>query len=164
MMDGIGDVGALRGTAVALEEAGRELQAAVMRVRRIIDIEELRALARAPNPEFAATQIRALIATRRLWHHGFELGDSDPAWALLMELLASRLEGEVTTVDVLRLATGLKQPTAARWIGRLQARGLIARGPHGHDERHLLVTLTDEGEDKLRTYLAAALRLSPWLV
>jgi hypothetical protein len=127
MMDRASEDGALGRTAPILEQAGRDLQVAAAAVRRAAEAEELRALVRSPAPEFAATQIRALIATRRLWHHGFELGDGDPAWALMMELLASRLEGEVTTVDVLRLATGLDQPTAARWIGRLEAQGLIAR-------------------------------------
>lgn len=164
MMDGSGDDGGLGRTVSILEKAGRDLQVAVATVQRAAEAEEFRALVRSPNPEFAAIQIRALIATRRLWHNAFELGDCDPAWALLMELLASRLEGEVTTVDVLGLATGLEWATAARWIGRLEAQGLVARGPHGHDERHLLVTLTDEGEDKLRAYLVAALRLSPWVV
>jgi hypothetical protein len=164
MMDGTGDAGALGRTVSILAKAGRDLQVAVATVQRAAEAEELRALLRSSSPEFAATQIRALIATRRLWHNAFELGDSDPAWALLMELFATRLEGETATVDVLGWATDLEQATAARWIGRLESQGLVARGTQGEDKRRLLVTLTDEGEDKLRAYLAAALRLSPWLV
>jgi DNA-binding MarR family transcriptional regulator len=41
--------------------------------------------------------------------------------------------------------------------------GIPIRRAHPDDERIVLVTLTDEGEDRLRAYLAAALRLSPWV-
>jgi len=151
-------------TAQNLEDAGRELQEIVARLRRLAEAEELRRLAAAGPGDISAAHVRAVIAVRRLWSECVDLADGDPAWALLMELLARRLEGRSVTTNALGQAAGLRPTTALRWIATLQDRGLIARRTHPEDDRILLVSLTDEAEDRLRGYFAGALRLSPWVL
>lgn len=147
-----------------LQEAGRELQDVIVRLRRLAEAEELRGLAAAGLGEISAAHIRSVIAGRRLWRESIGVADGDPAWALLMELFARRLEGRPVTVNALGEAAGLAPTTSLRWIGRLHSHGLIARQPHPKDERPILVSLTDEAEDRLRGYFMGALRLSPWVL
>lgn len=155
---------ALSRTAQNLQDAGRELQEIVARLRRLAEAEELRALAAQGLTEIGAAQVRAVIAARRLWRECMGQGEGDPAWALLMELLARRLEGRPVTMNALGEAAGLAPTTSLRWIARLLARGLIARRAHPEDERTILIGLTDEADDRLRGYFLGALRLSPWVI
>jgi MarR family protein len=147
-----------------LEWAAGALHDAAARLRRLAEAEELRALAAEGGPEANAAQVRALVAARRLWGDATGLGHGgDPAWAILMELLARRLEGRRIAIGALAEAADLAPTTSLRCLARLRAAGLIARRPHPQDERTVIVDLTDEAEDRLRAWLAGARRISPWI-
>ena len=81
--------------------------------------------------------------------HGLNLTD----YMLLMTLELS----ETGTRPVSRLARGLlvHATTATLATDRLEARGLLSRGPHPSDRRATLVTISDAGRELVRKASAA---------
>lgn len=146
-----------------LERAAGAVLAAAARLRRLAEAEEVRALA-AGGAGIHAGHVRAAISARRLWREATGLGEADPAWALMMELLARRLEGRPIAISQLAEAADLPPTTSLRWITRLHEAGLIARRPRPGDERAVIVDLADEAEDRLRVYLTEAMRLAGWVL
>ena len=55
----------------------------------------------------------------------------DVAWDLLLELLAGRGEPGANTTAALAAAAGLSPTVADRWLGLLQADGLVCYRGHG---------------------------------
>ncbi len=94
--------------------------------------------------------IRSLLLVRRA--RSALLGEglfSDPAWDILLELLAAKLAG--CGVGLLDLAKATEAPvsTVGRWIGILNERGLV-QSTIDADSVHLF-TLTPEGASRLET-------------
>ncbi|MFN5630531.1 MAG: winged helix DNA-binding protein [Sphingomonadales bacterium] len=69
---------------------------------------------------------------------------SDPAWDMLLDLAAARLENERVSVSSLCLASGAPQTTALRWIAMLQDAGLVARRADPLDGRRAYIELTEK--------------------
>ena len=63
------------------------------------------------------------------------IGDeqSDPVWAMVLELCAARLEGRELSVTSLCLASGLPVTTALRRLDELERDGKITRNPDRTD-------------------------------
>lgn len=162
--DEIGREERLSRSAQALEAASRELAQMVPTLRRLAEREALRELALDHCVEITSATVGAVVDARRLRDEYFEPGLGDAAWALLLALLAARLDGRRLAVTSLSDAAEVPLTTALRALDRLAERGLIARNTDAEDERIALVTLTDEGADRMRGYLMAALRLSPWVI
>lgn len=156
--------GGAAGTREALELAVRDLQRVAASLSRIADAEALRDLAAGRRREIAGADVRALVRARRLRARFLPPSLPDPAWAILLELFAVRLEGRRATVTGAADAAGLPQTTALRWTGWLIDRGLVLRRADPEDERAVLLSLSEGAADAVRAYLAEALRLSPWLV
>ena len=72
--------------------------------------------------------IRSVIRARRLRDHFFR-GElfADPAWDMLLDLMAARLEGKRVAVSSLCIAAAVPATTALRWIKALTDRGLFVR-------------------------------------
>jgi DNA-binding MarR family transcriptional regulator len=151
----------LRRAAETVREANRALEVLLPILGRLAESEGLRELARGERPQVAGGAVRAAIAARRLRdeHFGPELRDA--GWALLLEAYAARLDGRRLAMTELGAEAELAPTTAHRWIAWLVRRGLLVRCPHPQDERIVLVVLADATVDRVRGYLAAALRLSP---
>ncbi len=69
---------------------------------------------------------------------------SDPAWDMLLDLAAARLENERVSVSSLCLASGAPQTTALRWIAMLQDAGLVVRRADPLDSRRAYIELTEK--------------------
>src|SRR5690606_9764038 len=73
-----------------------------------------------------AQQVRDLLRARRL-RDEFLPGDlfADPAWDMLLDLFAARLEQERVSVSSLCIASAVPPTTALRWIRTLTEKGLL---------------------------------------
>lgn len=70
-------------------------------------------------------------------------------------LLSSLAEGPRRITDLAE-TEGLAQPTTTQLVKRLEERGRVRRERQAHDQRVVLVSLTDEGEAALRDLRALA--------
>jgi Winged helix DNA-binding domain len=121
-------------------------------------------VAQGPAPLDAA-RIRAMIRARRLRDHFFRAElFADPAWDMLLDLLAARLEGRRVAVSSLCIAAAVPPTTALRWIKTLTERGLFVREADPADGRRVHVALSDEAAAALAACLGAIERLSPLAV
>jgi DNA-binding MarR family transcriptional regulator len=83
----------------------------------------------------------------------------EPAWDMLLALY-SEAPGGVTVSSICR-GSGVPPDAALRWVGVLEARGLINRNAHDRDQRIALVVLTEHGRAIVERCLKAMLRSSP---
>lgn len=103
--------------------------------------------------------IRGIIRARRLRHNFFGSGMfADPAWDILLDLLAARIEGRSVAVSSLCIAAAVPATTALRWIKQLTAAGLLRRVADCRDGRRVFIELTDEALATLTAYFAALVR------
>ena len=101
-----------------------------------------------------AALVRRLIRARRDRARFFpESLFADPAWDMLLDLAAARLEGKQVPVSSLCIAAAVPTTTALRWVRSLDESGLIERQPDPFDARRSHVSLTD----------AAAAAMLGWL-
>ncbi len=174
---------AARPAAPRLHDVGREHGAVILHqlsedVGRIAAIlaslsdEEAAATAARPDagaetdePGIDATTIRAMIRARRLRDQYFR-GDlfADPAWDMLLDLMAARLEKKRVAVSSLCIAAAVPATTALRWIKALTDRGLFVRAADPQDGRRVYIELSDDTARALATYLRALRRICPTAV
>ena len=104
--------------------------------------------------------IRALIRVRRMRGQFFtaELF-ADPAWDMLLDLTAARLEGRAVAVSSLCIAAAVPPTTALRWIKTLTDAKLFARVADSTDGRRVFIELTDQAADGMIGYLSALQRV-----
>ncbi len=105
-----------------------------------------------------APLVRAILKLRRLRGQHFEPAlFADPAWDILLDLAAARIEGRMVAVSSLCIAAAVPATTALRWIGRMTSTGLLVRTQDAADKRRALITLSDRGLAGMQRY-AATLR------
>jgi DNA-binding transcriptional ArsR family regulator len=107
-----------------------------------------------------ATQIRDLLRARRI-RADFLPGDlfADPAWDMMLDLLAAQLEHERVSVSSLCIAAAVPPTTALRWIRTLTDKGLVERQADPHDGRRVFIALAQEAADALTRWFGASRRL-----
>ena len=155
------DLVAARPADARLRDPGREDGAGLLR-RVSEDVGRIAAMLatlsdRETGPSAEAAYVRAIIRGRRLRDQYFR-DDlfADPAWDMLLDLMAARLEGKQVTVSSLCIAAAVPMTTALRWIKLLAAQGLIVRTADPEDGRRSLVALSEEGAATLGAYLRRA--------
>lgn len=117
------------------------------------------------QPQLDAAQIRATIRARRLRDQFFKRDlFADPAWDMLLDLMAARLEKRQVAVSSLCIAAAVPPTTALRWIKALCDQGLFVRVADPEDGRRVFIELEDETARRLEAYLKAVQRLSPLVV
>ena len=93
--------------------------------------------------EITAATVRGAIRARRLRDQYFADGlFADPAWDMLLDLFAARLEGLTVSVSSLCIAAAVPPTTALRWITAMTNAGLLMRREDPSDRRRAFVTLT----------------------
>ena len=106
--------------------------------------------------------MRSIIRARRLRDQFFRGGlFADPAWDMLLDLFAARLEGTRVAVSSLCIAAAVPATTALRWIKALTDRGLFVRSADPQDGRRVYIALSDEVARSLTAYLRAVQRIAP---
>ncbi len=112
----------------------------------------------APDP--TPRTVRATIRARRLRDQHFtpELF-ADPAWDMLLDLYAARLEGSRVSVSSLCIAASVPPTTALRWIGTMHDAGLFEREADPGDRRRAHIMLSTRAAEAMRGYFTAVARL-----
>jgi DNA-binding transcriptional ArsR family regulator len=111
-------------------------------------------------PAITSTQVRDLLRARRI-RADFLPGDlfADPAWDMMLDLLAARLDHERVSVSSLCIAAAVPPTTALRWIRTLTDKGLVERQADPHDGRRVFIALAQEAADALTRWFGASRRL-----
>ncbi len=131
-------------------------------IRRVADM--MIPVAR-PQAEITAEFVRGIVRARRLRDEYLGSGlFADPAWDMLLDLFAARLEGRQVSVSSLCVAAAVPPTTALRWISVLETKGIILREADRRDGRRILLRVSDEMAAKLTDFLAAAQTATPQLM
>lgn len=77
----------------------------------------------------------------------------DPAWNILLDLLVSEADGRALSVTSACLGSGTSTTTGIRYLGLLEASGLVARVPDPTDRRRTHVRLTPQGRSAVVSLL-----------
>ena len=145
----------------AIVRAGERPEARLHDSRRERDFPVLQPVPDAgtapPGPDLTradAARIRRMIRARRLRTHFFRADlFADPAWDMLLDLLAARLEGKQVAVSSLCIAAAVPPTTALRWLGVLTEHGLVVRVADRDDRRRVHVELGEATARALGTWL-----------
>ncbi|HYE28402.1 MAG TPA: hypothetical protein VEA61_09245 [Allosphingosinicella sp.] len=109
--------------------------------------------------------IRAMIKARSMrsaYISNVPLGD--PAWEVLLDLLAARLENKQVSASSLCIAAGIPSSSAMRLIDTLANRGVVIRSRDPRDARRTFIELSNTCESQLRNYLRVAQKISSPLI
>lgn len=79
---------------------------------------------------------------------------ADPAWDLLLELYATKLGQQRTSLSSASNASGVPMSTALRWIAALEERDLVIRERDPLDARRVWLSLTPQGVSLMHRYFA----------
>jgi hypothetical protein len=162
-------VAAVLADAVAADDGGvrvadlsdgtaRTMQALSVEASRIA--EQLSALAAqesaltAPVRAIDAALVRRIIKLRRDRERFFPAEIfADPAWDMLLDLIAARLEYKRVPVSSLCIAAAVPTTTALRWIRSLTEAGLLVRQLDSQDARRSHVELSETAAAAMLGYL-----------
>ncbi|WP_019516322.1 winged helix DNA-binding protein [Sphingomonas sp. Mn802worker] len=109
-----------------------------------------------PDYDISAAQVREVIRARRMRDRFFEGGlFEDPAWDMLLDLLAAQMERGQVSVSSLCIASAVPPTTALRWITRLTDAGLVEREADPFDRRRAFLRLSPDGGNAMHRYVAA---------
>lgn len=119
----------------------------------------------APTPEGQlpdAKLVRRIIRQRQL-RGRFLAAEmfADPAWDMLLDLTAARIEGKQVSVTSLCIAASVPPTTALRWIGQMVEADLFERVNDNVDRRRAFIALTDKAERAMARYFAEIGLASP---
>jgi hypothetical protein len=106
-----------------------------------------------------AAFVRSIIRARRLRDQYLRGGlFADPAWDMLLDLMAARQEGQRVAVSSLCIAAAVPATTALRWIKALTDQGLFVRSADPQDGRRVYIELSDQAAAAMGAYLATIQR------
>ena len=109
--------------------------------------------ARPPLPD--PRLVRRIIRQRQLRGRFFDGGlFADPAWDILLDLTAARVEHTRVSVTSLCIASGVPPTTALRWIAQMREAGLVERVEDETDRRRAFIALTDKAADAMARFFA----------
>lgn len=142
-------------------------------LRAVADELDRRAFAQSTAPDRAvsgcacgsgAVEDLANLARRYLRHRRERerlLPDlfADPAWDMLLDLFAATIERRQVSVSSACIAAAVPPTTALRWIGTLEARGLLVRVADPADRRCTHLRLAESGERAIARWLTGLARL-----
>ena len=104
-----------------------------------------------PDPRL----VRKIIRQRQMRARFFQSDlFADPAWDMLLDLTAARVELKRVSVTSLCLASGVPPTTALRWISQMTELGLFCRAEDDTDRRRAFVTLSDKACEAMANYFA----------
>jgi len=115
--------------------------------------------------ELSSAMVRSIIRGRRLREQYFA-GElfADPAWDMLLDLMAARLDKQRVAVSSLCIAAAVPPTTALRWIKTLTDQGVFVRTADPQDGRRVFIELSDGAAAQLGAYLLAVQRISPLMI
>lgn len=103
-----------------------------------------------------AKAVRRMLRQRRMREQYFPADMfADPAWDMLLDLYAARLERQPVSVSSLCIAAAVPATTALRWIKTMTDAGLFLREADPHDGRRIFIALAEGACDALARYFEA---------
>ncbi|QJU60372.1 MarR family transcriptional regulator [Sphingomonas sp. AP4-R1] len=139
------EVGRIARTLAALSENDERMPA--LRPIRIGDDD---------GAEPSAAMIRACIRARRMRELYFPADlFADPAWDMLLDLMAARIEGRRVAVSSLCIAGAVPATTGLRWIKTLTDGGLFLRVADPRDGRRIFIELSEAAARGMSGYFRA---------
>ena len=114
-------------------------------------------LVRKPRPPLPDPRLVRRILRQRQQRARFFEGElfADPAWDMLLDLTAARVEAKRVSVTSLCIAASVPPTTALRWISQLSHAGLFQRVEDQADRRRAFIELTDNAADAMARYFDA---------
>ncbi len=110
----------------------------------------------ATNDLALAGKVRSAIKARRMRDQFFQPAlFADPAWDMLLDLFAARLEHARVSVSSLCIAAAVPPTTALRWISTLSEAGLIEREADPLDKRRAFIGLSEGASAGMQGYVSA---------
>ena len=107
-----------------------------------------------PEAAVSAQLVRRLIRLRRDRDRHFPAEIfADPAWDMMLDLVAARLEGVAVPVSSLCIAASVPTTTALRWIRSLSEAGLLERRTDPADARRAYVSLSPVAAEAMLAWL-----------
>lgn len=101
-----------------------------------------------------AAMVRRLIRLRRDRERHFPAEIfADPAWDMLLDLTAARMERIDVPVSSLCIAAAVPTTTALRWIRTLTVAGLMQRTTDAGDARRSFITLSDTAHQGMQAWI-----------
>ena len=117
---------------------------------------------RAQTSPLAATfvserDVRAVIKLRRMRDRFFPADlFADPAWDMLLDLMAARLGGIRVAVSSLCIASAVPPTTALRWIKTMTDSGIFLRVADPDDGRRIFLELSEATAEAVIAFMMAA--------
>jgi hypothetical protein len=111
-----------------------------------------------PTPDgMSASDLRNVIRVRRMRERFFDSQlFADPAWDMLLDLMAAQLERVQVAVSSLCIAAAVPPTTALRWIKTMTDAGIFERIADPDDGRRIFIRLSDNATNAMQRYFAAA--------
>lgn len=104
----------------------------------------------------SSREIRGMIRMRRMRDRFFDADlFADPAWDMLLDLMAARLERVQVAVSSLCIAAAVPPTTALRWIKVMTESGLFERVSDPVDGRRVFIRLSDPAAEAMTRYLGS---------
>ncbi|WP_439546340.1 hypothetical protein [Sandarakinorhabdus sp.] len=143
---GVAEVSATAQHIAALSADARRIAEALEHLAKNADAD--------PGIQISAALVRRLIRLRRDRDRHFPAEIfADPAWDMLLDLMAARMEGIDVPVSSLCVAAAVPTTTALRWIRALSEAGLLERRIDMADARRSFVTLSDTAQLAMQSWL-----------
>ena len=102
----------------------------------------------------SATLVRRIIRLRRDRDRHFPADlFADPAWDMLLDLVAARMENTDVAVSSLCLAAAVPTTTALRWVRSLSQAGVFVRRTDPTDARRAFIGLSDQAHEAMVAWL-----------
>jgi hypothetical protein len=103
-----------------------------------------------------AKGVRRMLRQRRMREQYFPADMfADPAWDMLLDLYAARLERQPVSVSSLCIAAAVPATTALRWIKTMTDAGLFLREADPDDGRRIFIALAEGAFDAMARYFEA---------
>ena len=80
---------------------------------------------------------------------------AEPAWDMLLDLYAARLERQPVSVSSLCIAAAVPATTALRWIKTMTDAGIFLREADPQDGRRIFIALSDGANEAMARYFEA---------
>ena len=108
---------------------------------------------RYPN-EIYAFRAKQILRDRRAREHLFPSDlFADPAWDIMLDLFAARIEQKAISVSSACIASAAPPTTALRYIRRLVNAGIIDEIPDKADRRRVYVRLTEQAFENMQRWI-----------
>ncbi|HWT14036.1 MAG TPA: hypothetical protein VN231_14880 [Allosphingosinicella sp.] len=142
------------------EASSQKIQAALAIVHHAMA--RIAALSDALNTGLPGSSLHAvaerLYSERRRRDEHFPRGIfGEPAWDMMLALFIAREEGREVTFAEAYEAAGVRAGPGRALIRKLEATGILRRGPAQRDRKCQSVCLTDDAVERLSDYLAGLL-------